>query len=38
MLLQAADEDELTMALRPDDLGELERVVGDLEQRHTEMR
>jgi len=38
MLLQAADEDELTMALRPDDLGELERVVVDLEQHRSDMR
>lgn len=38
LILKAADEDELTMPLLPDDLGELERVVLDLEQRHTEMR
>ena len=37
-LLKAAEEDELTMALLPDDLGELERVVLDLEQKRTELR
>ena len=37
-ILMAAEEDELTMALLPDDLGELERVVLDLEQRRTELR
>ena len=37
MLLKAAEDDELTMAPRPDDLGELERVVLDLEQRRTEL-
>jgi len=35
--LKAAEDDELTMAPRPDDLGELERVVLDLEQRRTEL-
>jgi len=38
LIMKAADENEFTMALLPDDLGELERVVVDLEQRHTEMR
>ena len=37
-LIQAAEEDEITMALLPDDLGELERVVLDLEQKRTELR
>ena len=38
LLLLAADESELTMALLPDDLGELERVVVDLEQHRSDMR
>jgi len=38
LLLKAAEEDELAMALLPDDLGELERVVLDLEQRRNELR
>ncbi len=38
LLTQAAEADELTMTLHPEDLGELERVVLDLEQRRTEMR
>jgi hypothetical protein len=38
LILQSAEEDELTMALLPDDLGELERVVVDLEQRRSQMR
>ena len=37
MLLKAAEDDELSIVLRPDDLGELERVVLDLEQRRTEL-
>ena len=38
LLLLAAEENEATMALRPDDLGELERVVVDLEQHRSDMR
>jgi hypothetical protein len=38
LILKSAEEDELTMALLPDDLGKLERVVVDLEQRRTELR
>ena len=37
-LLMAAEQDELTMPLLPDDLGELERVVLSLEQRRDELR
>jgi hypothetical protein len=35
--LKAAEDDELSIVLRPDDLGELERVVLDLEQRRTKL-
>jgi len=38
LLLLAAEENEATMALRPDDLGKLERVVVDLEQHRSDMR